>query len=547
MAGIPTPAFGYVWEQSDVNTNSVSGCELPYIIHSPAQPGRFLFGNRGITDDAGETARPIDLPSGYYQFDKVNPDGLFRTGYYSPSIDSSLISLEYTADLGTTWTTLLVWEGELNYRCRDNICQSPVDPDLIYMVDMPIDMGPIIWQAPFLRSMDHGLTWDTLYFETYYIPLRTSIYDIIPSPIDTNTAIFVLREDYFEDQTVLRVTHDAGESWHTSSVDSFQYWFGYIGGNHSDFVLHPESPESLFGFIKTGPYNIWAVVSDDTVLGEYDSVYLDYPHLQSIQTAWFDDRFGLYLKCYGGELQDTLYRFIWPDIHDYKPIDDIPTFHNVDDFSFHPNYPDTIIASHCWDTDWPGVIRSTDGGENWSTCETGQNGCLTSVFASKHFPNVVYATSYEVALYKSTDYGATWDTVFGDWPENPRYIGRKNRINTFFESPLDERTLILPLDSDTDDSIQIISSSDAGAHWEDGDIGFVDSLHFRGANYICSAPDNDSLWFAGYGVGLYCPSGLARSYDAGENWEMIIDTASYGHFLNSILALTSSYKDIGYM
>ncbi len=328
LTGVPMPVFGYVWEQRDVNTNSVSGCELPYIIHSPAQPGRFLFGNRGITDDAGETARPIDLPPGYYQFDRANPDGIFRVGYFDPLVDSSLISLEYTADLGSIWTVLLIWEGSFRYGNNYVFHQSSVDPNLIYMVNPPIDMGFIEWEDPFLLSRDHGLTWDTLYFETYYVPLRTSIYDIIPSPIDTNTALFTLYEEYFDGQIVFRLTHDAGETFSAFSADSM-----YITSRFPIFCFHLTEPESLFGFItkplSTNPY--LAVASDDTVLGEYDSVALPISsRLGNVKPAWFEGRFGLYYNdngC-GGYLQDTLRRFIWPDIHDYKAIN-IPTFHNA--------------------------------------------------------------------------------------------------------------------------------------------------------------------------------------------------------------------------
>ena len=163
------------------------------------------------------------------------------------------------------------------------------------------------------------------------------------------------------------------------------------------------------------------------------------------------------------------------------------------------------------------------------------------MFASKHLPNVVYATSYQAALYKSTDYGATWDTVFGDWPENPAFNGLVNVFNTMFESPLNAGTLLLSMYSGAEANIQIARSDDGGAHWYEADSGICDSLPFTEIVEFHSHVTNDSLWFAGFTVSPYSSPSLVFSTNAGQTWQH--PTYPYPYLPNNGGQITSSYKD----
>ncbi len=122
-----------------------------------------------------------------------------------------------------------------------------------------------------------------------------------------------------------------------------------------------------------------------------------------------------------------------------------------------------------------GIHKSTNGGESWSPVNTNlplrNCGSTISLAIGPSDPNLLYCAFTDTlnnggGIYKTTNGGARWDPVGGALP-NYMYNGQGGDKNVIEISPYDPRIVYAG-------SVDLIRTSDSGAHWTGIDGGHSD-------------------------------------------------------------------------
>lgn len=184
-----------------------------------------------------------------------------------------------------------------------------------------------------------------------------------------------------------------------------------------------------------------------------------------------------------------------------------------------------------------GIWKSTDGGVNWTLLKAtqGNKGTneATDVVIDPQNPNILYASFWGDAIYKSTNAGKTWSPVmnFVDLP-SPDFAASNTRFQIALShpSPGGDGTLYTGfdwIDADGYHPSRVFKSTDGGASWYilPGGTSPDKVEDYCGGqcwydNVIEVAPDNEDVVYAGgqfdYGISS---GGIFRSDDGGMTWK----------------------------
>jgi hypothetical protein len=177
-------------------------------------------------------------------------------------------------------------------------------------------------------------------------------------------------------------------------------------------------------------------------------------------------------------------------------------------FVVHPTTPTTLFAAS-----ERGVVRSTDGGTNW-TVMLGSSWC-TDLVVNPTSPNILYAALLYLGIYRSTDGGANWTPLSQGLPSSGFF-----RPNLAI-APSDPNVLLAGFDSSADYTLLgLYRTTDGGDDWTQL-VNTPDYLAGQGFyNHVIAFDPTSSA--VSYAAGVYpydaTRFGIVRTTDSGTNW-----------------------------
>ncbi len=185
-----------------------------------------------------------------------------------------------------------------------------------------------------------------------------------------------------------------------------------------------------------------------------------------------------------------------------------------------------------------GLWESKDGGVTWKLIKEAPAVSLgaTDVRIDPQNPSTLYASFWGDAIYKSTDGGATWNTIMSGLPTNANFAGGLTRFSLGLSHPAGatKATLYTGFDwvdtTGTHHAARIFKSTDEGASWAalptgagpfDTVLDYCTTQCFYD-NVIEPDPTNPNVVFVAgsFGYNMPIPSGgIFRSDDGGTTWK----------------------------
>lgn len=191
------------------------------------------------------------------------------------------------------------------------------------------------------------------------------------------------------------------------------------------------------------------------------------------------------------------------------------------------------------------IFRSTDGGSTWSNSDIGipqsfvgnppdyldgESLLVVPLVVDPVNPNILYAgtsdlfdpnyvthPTLQTGIYKSTDFGASWNPVNTGLPTYPLPSTTVLGVLTLAIDPVTPTTLwasVIDVNAAAGTPGHVYKTVDGGAHWSDSSSGMT-SADIR-ALLVDSASPN-VVYAAGGGTSGN-PGGVFKSYDAGTTW-----------------------------
>ncbi len=158
--------------------------------------------------------------------------------------------------------------------------------------------------------------------------------------------------------------------------------------------------------------------------------------------------------------------------------------------ALHPSDPLVLYAGAA-----KGLCKTTIGGkDNWPTVGLGSYSPRAIVVGQRN-PDIVYAGTHKVGVYRSSDAGATWAEV----NNGIRYPD----IRTMLIHPGDDRVVYAGTDGGG-----VYKTVDGGAYWAEINRGLIDKV----VRSMAMDPRDPKVIYAGTWHGVY------KTVDGGENW-----------------------------
>lgn len=184
------------------------------------------------------------------------------------------------------------------------------------------------------------------------------------------------------------------------------------------------------------------------------------------------------------------WEFISPDLsyNNPKKMGDI-SYQTISVFDESPLRFGLIYAG----TDDGRLWRTKDGGKNWSEIRNGAvpEKFVSRIIASKYDIATVYMTQtgkrdddFQVYIWKSTDFGDTWQDISGNIPLGP--------VNTIREDPVNQNILYAGTDG------AVFVSKDGGKKWD-----LLGNLQFTYVHDLAIHPRDNMIIIATHGHGLW--------------------------------------------
>jgi uncharacterized repeat protein (TIGR01451 family) len=183
-----------------------------------------------------------------------------------------------------------------------------------------------------------------------------------------------------------------------------------------------------------------------------------------------------------------------------------------------------------------GIYESKDGGAHWTVLKgtTDQNHGATDIEIDPVSPNILYASFWADAMYKSTDGGHTWAPIMGGLPAGADYVTGATRFSIGLSHPAGHSAVLYAgfdyFDANGNHQPgSIWKSTNEGASWAPlpGGSGVDQVTDYCGTqcfydNVVTVDPTNaDIVYVAGsynYPIGS---GGIYRSTDGGQTWKSL--------------------------
>ncbi len=436
--------------------------------------------------DLGKSWFGYDTTSGLNSngvFCLAGDSSFFWVGLYSGevSFQPDLIPLpfpltgagfNYTSDFGGTWDTAQLEQASSQFRFARSIA----------VVDT------VVWAAchrgGLIRSFDRGENWENVFVDTSaerrYVEGRTEFNDVF--------------------------THVAADS---SSADTLVVWAGTENGLYKFLYSDSDSADTVMYFLAGTEHSPQAVLS------------LGVQNLDGKSTVWVNTAPGgvwypsplTYKTTNGGKTWTSYLPSVW-----------------VRDFAFQD--------STVWAATYGGLRRTKDGGMNWETFEildTVGQAIIPSNFTSVC---VVYSTIWAGTidgLAKSEDDGLTWQvTKFALSYNKAIWAGSAAGIYKFIYNYRDVFDTVLNYNSYWDNITGDWVVSLAIQEYDGKKVVWAGTQPtYSGVNGASFSTDDGATWnttlsgdrvwnfaFDDQVIWAATSSGLKRSYDWGENWEI---------------------------
>jgi photosystem II stability/assembly factor-like uncharacterized protein len=480
-----------------------TGALVRWLVIDPTNPG-ILYAATGIFDrddvtsegilkstNGGATWRNINygLPNltvGGLVMDPRNPQVLYAaTGRHNGFGGGSAAAqggVYKTTDGGETWTEVL--HRPSDYFPVTALTLAPSNPDIVYVAPTG---------NTFFRSPDGGKTWQSFRME----PAGASVGIPIAVTADPYEAKVVYLNSYIGG--VFKST-DGGQTWQIASQ-------GYTGAQTSDVGLDPYHPEQVYALGRQG------VASSDT--GGHGWTYLNQAGAEQFiegaglsvnplnsQDVLIASRFN------GTILRTTNGGATWRQVFNAAPNHHYPdNLHGLVQFQRFRGNPNIIYAAGRMAAETLsvnrftrsiGVLKSMDGGEHWQFMNKGLISDLNINTIAVHptDPNMVYVGALNGAVYQTTDGGAAWRAVGGNFASDVRALAIDPDTPNTLYAGTEQSGLFL--------------STNAGQTWRKPGAGLDPNASIRGL--VVNPRSSGVAWAADLRTGVY------RSADWGETW-----------------------------
>ncbi len=176
-----------------------------------------------------------------------------------------------------------------------------------------------------------------------------------------------------------------------------------------------------------------------------------------------------------------------------------------------------------------GIWESTDGAASWTLLkEMPEANGATDLEMDPQNPQILYASFWADAIYKSTNGGRTWSPIMNGLPAG-NFAADATRFSISLSHPAGQSPVLYVgfdwSDAAGDHPSRVFKSTNAGASWAILPAGTTDKVEdYCGGqcfydNVIEADPTNPNIVFAGgqfdYGIGS---GGIFRSDDGGQTW-----------------------------
>jgi photosystem II stability/assembly factor-like uncharacterized protein len=393
-----------------------------------------------------------------------------------------------TSDGGNHWNHL---DSPDQLRCMREIAIHPYAPDTIYATSVD----------GLFKSADEGLSWAELY---------------PPHGIDNEYSAFLL---HCEEPNLLFAGGPLNE-W--KSTDSGQSW-EQLGIPHlagiEEFAVNPLNPNEIYLATNTTSFGNGVFKSMDrgaswqniqnNIAGELFcwSIAIDPQDTNLIYIGLhnpYDTDSCLFKSTNSGQS--------WADISPTGLSQGAISRVRVSPFGNH------AIFACTWND---GLFRSTDGGENWISCNEDLKTFNIGTIEFDSLNNIIYLGTLGDGIYKSTDDGMNWQKI-------SQNIGLMPCLGLSI-SPSNPSLAFVPTAGG------LYKTSDAGESWSHIEVGFPE--YHKAARVLFDRHIYANIYLSTYhlspDVQVY-ETGFYRSTDSGDTWQ----------FLNSGLPGDNSYIDI---
>lgn len=412
-----------------------------------------------------------------------------------------------THDGGQSWRQIdpIKASGD-NSKTFSAVAFAPSNPNIIYA-----DGGYL-----FLSSEDGGNTWESYnvgpnlsggMLENRGQPIALAVL-----PSDPNT-IFMNAYD-----GGVFVSKDGGRTWQDSSR-------GNSGAQVWGLAIDPENPAFVVSASKNGVHvsydggGTWRGRISEMGLTNIETVAIDPENRNNILIGRSIDA-RVFRSSDGG--------FIWRQVLGPLGEDVLRGRRAIHEIAFAPSSPEIVYAATgienlismgvTRDTSGPGIFRSPDGGETWSSVNLGLESTTMNIMAVAVHPtnpDVAFLGELNNGIYRTVNGGQAWTTV------------NKGLLQTDIRA--------LAIDPKTPDTIYagaefggVWKSEDGGESWRNISSGLAPEASVRSIVIDPSRPNN--VYAADIQTGVY------QSTDGGTSWRQI----KYGLKIKAIRDLAIS-------
>ena len=500
----------------------------------------YLYGGKGVYKSTDAGASWVNITNGFgstthFSDMEVSPHNsniifaALGSGYFYSAFPGNE-GVWRSSDAGSTWTRTL------NVNDAFDIIVHPTNPNIVYAAT-----GGSLSTSGFHVSTDAGVSWTQ---SNTGLPSASSIGRMQISLANSSpSTIYALIFDFSGNPKAYKTT-DGGNNWSQISA-GVQLGGTYDGVNWVDqgwydlcIAVNPSNANNVFiGNVELHQSTDGSTFSPKRIPG--GTVAWDCPthvDLHRIVFAPSNSNY-VYIACDGGIYKSTDGGSNWSSAN--KGITTIQLYR----VASHPSKHDTLVGG----AQDNGNFRTLNGGASaWGFVTTGDG---MECFFDHTTPNVVYFSTQNASLYKSTDYGANvtflgsfggaWVTPFFMHPSNNQMlytatndvyrstnagssfsiiansVTTSDLINTMAQSSVNPMNMILAGSGLFTSTPQVKVSTDGGFTWTD-----VTSNIPGAQRYISRVVTHPSIANTMYVVrsGFSAGNKIYMSTDLGSSW-----------------------------